>query len=421
MNLKHLTFCLVAATALRMPAAQAVEVTIACDSDNGRALCQEGADIWAKKTGNTVKTIPLPPGSERLGIYQQFLAAQSTVVDIYTIDVVWTGVLANYLVDMREQAAAVLPDHFPAIVKNNTVDGRLVAMPWYGDTGLLFYRKDLLQKYGEKPPQTWEELEESARRIQAAARRDDPASKLWGYVWQGAASETLTCDALEWVASYGGGTLVDRDGKVDIDNPRAIKALQRAHGWVGTISPPEVVTFDEEKARAVFQVGQAVYMRNWPYAWGHANAQDSVIKGKVGVMALPKGGADGIPAATLGGQLLAVSRYSRHSKEAVDLVMYLTSRQEQRRRAILGGFNPTITALYKDQEVIAANPYQADLYGTLAHATARPSAQTKARYTQASSEFWNAAHSVLTGQSDAATAVKTLDTRLRALTRNGNW
>lgn len=413
--------CALLGFATAASSASAALISIACDSGATGKLCQESAEAWAAKTGNKIRIAPIPPSSEQLGIYQQFLAAKSSVVDVYTIDVVWTGVLSNYLVDLSEKAGPIVNDHYPAIIKNNTINGKLIAMPWYADAGLLYYRKDLLQKYGEKVPDTWEELAATAKRIQDAERKLRGGDKFWGFVWQGKASESLTCDALEWVASFNGGSVVDPSGKVTIDNPGAIKALTQVKSWVGTISPPDVLKFDEEASRGVFQSGNAVFMRNWPYAWGLANSDDSPVKDKVAVAALPRGGHDSRGAATLGGQQLAVSKYSKNVDAAIDLVLYLTSREEQRRRSIQGGFYPTIASLYKDKEMIAAHPFQADLYDVFVNATARPSSATKGKYTQVSSEFYNAVHTVLSGEKEPNTAVKDLDAKLKSLSNGGKW
>ena len=110
-----------------------------------------------------------------------------------------------------------------------------------------------------------------------------------GYVWQGRAYEGLTCNGIEWVASFGGGTIVEPDGKISINNPQAAAALNPAKSWIGTISPEGVLNYAEEEARGVFQSGNAVFMRNWPYAWALANAADSPVKDKVGIAVLPQG------------------------------------------------------------------------------------------------------------------------------------
>src|SRR3546814_3937739 len=141
--------------------------------------------------------------------------------------------------------------------------------------------------------------------------------------------------------------MVEADGEGTSDNDEAAAALDRAASWVGTISPRGVLNYAEEDARGAFQSGRAVFMRNWPYAWALANAGDSPVKGKVGVAALPAG-EDGRPAATLGGQQLAVSRYSEHTAEAADLGRYLKSEDEQKRRALERSCNPPRHSLYDD-------------------------------------------------------------------------
>lgn len=420
---KYVALAIAAASmsALAMMSANAAMISITCDSDQNAQLCKDGAEIWAKKTGHTIKIMRLPPQSERLGIYQQFLAAKSAVVDVYAIDVVWTGVLSNYLVDLTEKAGSTIQDHFPAIIKNNTIDGKLIAMPWFTDAGMLYYRKDLLQQSGEKVPETWDDLSATAKKIQETRRKADGNEKMWGFVWQGKSYEGLTCDAVEWIYSYNGGSIVEPSGKISIDNPHAIKALRQAKSWVGTVSPRDVLTYDEESARHVFQSGNAVFMRNWPYAWGLANSDNSPVKGKVGVAALPKGGKDGRGAATLGGVQMAVSKYSMNIDAAVDLVLFLTGKEEQRRRAIVGGFNPTIASLYRDKDVLAANPFQGALYETIVNAAARPSTATRGKYNQVSSEFYNTVHTVLAGEKEPAAAIKELDAKLKSINRSGNW
>jgi trehalose/maltose transport system substrate-binding protein len=240
-------------------------------------------------------------------------------------------------------------------------------------------------------------------------------------VWQGRAYEGLTCDALEWVNSYNGGTIIDAKGHVTIGNPGAIKALETAAKWVGAITPKAVLNYGEEEARGVFQAGNAVFMRNWPYAWAVMNQGSSPVKGKVGVMPLPTGGAGGRHAATLGGWQLAVPRYSKNPKLAADLVMYLSSAQVQKMRAIKGSFNPTIPALYKDKDIIQASPFMAELYPTFSSAVARPSTVTATRYNRVSNLFWNAAHDVLSGTASATDAVAQLDGSLKRLAPAGNW
>jgi trehalose/maltose transport system substrate-binding protein len=403
----------------------AATISIACDSvGNAAKICKDGAESWARKTGNTVQLVSVPTSaSERLGLYQQLLGAESPAIDVFMIDSIWPGILAAYFLDLKPAAASIIEEHFPAVVQNDTVGGRLIAMPWFIDAGLLYYRKDLLERYGEKLPETWDDLAATARRIQDAERkRGNP--KMWGYVWQGKSYEGLTCNALEWIASYGGGTIVDASGKVTIDNPAAASALREARSWIGTISPKGVLSYGEEEARGVFQTGNAVFMRNWPYAWAAVNNVDSPVKDKVGAMSLPMDGKANTGSrhvAALGGQHLAVSKFSGNRDAAIDLVMYLTGKEEQKRRALVGSYNPTILSLYRDTDILAANPFVGTLYATFLNATPRPSAVTRGRYNQVSSEFWNTVYTVIGEGEDPAASLKSLDKRLRRIGAHGTW
>ncbi len=407
------------ATLLAAGGANAALLRIACGSTGGELeLCKQSVAEWAKKTGNEVQVVTPPNDSnERLALYQQILGSGSDKIDVLQIDVVWPGLLASHLVDLKPYTKGVEKQYFPSMIANNTVGGKLLALPWFTDAGLLYYRKDLLEKYKLQPPTTWDEMAADAKKVQDGERAAGN-DKMWGYVWQGRAYEGLTCDAVEWLASYNGGSIIEPNGKVTINNPQAIKAIDGAAKWVGTISPKAVLNYGEEEARGVFQSGNAVFMRNWPYAWALAQKDESPVKDKVGIMALPKGGANGRNAAALGGWQLAVSKYSKNAKLAADLAVYLTSAEVQKMRAVSGAYNPTMPALYKDADVLKANPFMGDLLSTFTSAVARPSSVTASKYNQVSNQFWNATHDVLSGNATATDALGRLDASLK---RMGPW
>lgn len=398
--------------------AQAADLTISCGAVGAElTLCEEGVAQWEEKTGHEVDIVSTPNSStERLSLYQQILSAQSSDIDVMQIDVVWPGLLANHLLDLSETLGEDAAEgHFEAIVANNTIDDRLVAMPWFTDAGVLYYRKDLLEEHGFEAPETWEELTEIATEIQAA-EREAGNDRMWGYVFQGRAYEGLTCNALEWIASYGGGTIVDAEGEITIDNAQAAEALDLAASWIGNISPKGVLNYTEEEARGIFQSGNAVFMRNWPYAWSLAQSEDSNVRDKVGAVKLPS--AEGQEsAATLGGWNLAVSRYTENPELAADLVAFLTGEAEQKRRAIEGAYNPTLASLYEDEEVLDAVPFFGTLYDTFTNAVARPSAPTGDNYGRVSNSFFNAVHQVLSGDQSGAEAVSQVDSELSRIKR----
>jgi len=401
--------------------ARGASIKISCGAV-GRELdlCRETADAWAAKTGNQVQVVATPnDSSERLALYERVLSSGSDKIDVLQVDVVWPGLLGSHFIDLAPYSHGAESGMFRDFVASTTQAGRLVAIPWFINGGLLFYRKDLLSKYGLGVPATWDELGADARRIQAAERAAGN-DKMWGYVWQGRAYEGLTCDAVEWIASSGGGAIVEPDGRISIDNPRAAGALRTAASWVGEISPAAVLNYAEEESRGVFQAGNAVFMRNWSYAWSLAQAPQSGIRGKVGVAVLPRA-AGGAHAATLGGESLAVSKYSRNPALAADLVMYMTSAAVQKERAIAGSFNPSLLALYQDPDVLKANPFMGELYGVFTHAVARPAVVAGTRYGQVSSEFWSAAHEVLSGRARPEEALAQLSATLERVSRGGKW
>ncbi len=403
--------------------AQAAEITLSCGwTELEMRLCREAADAWSAQSGNTVQVVRAPQRSnEHYFQYLDLLGRSDNSIDILQIDVIWPSALADHLVDLSSHVAPdVLAQHFAPIVANNTVDGRLVAMPWFTDAGMLYYRQDLLDQYGLEVPQTYAELAEAASVIQEGERAAGNQD-FWGFVFEGQAYEGLTCNALEWVSAHGGGRIVDEAGNITINNPQAVEALAQAAGWVSTIAPERVTQFVEEDARITFERGNAAFMRNWPYAWSLLQADDSPVRGKVAVAPLPKGGPEGQHSATLGGWQLAVSKYSDQQEAAIEFVKFLTSEAEQKRRATEASFAPTIKTLYDDPDVLAANPFFAQLGEVLEGAVARPSSLTGTHYVQISTRFWEAVHATLNGYGSAQDNLARLEGRLKALQLRAGW
>ncbi len=372
-------------------------------------LAQRAADEFMAACPNiTIEVRPLPESAtDILGYFLQQFEAQSPEIDVFQFDVIWPGILAEHMINMYDYISPeALADYFPAIVANNTVDGSLTGIPYFNDAPMLYYRADLLEEYGVEVPQTWEELAVAAQTIQDGERAKGN-SEFWGYVWQGNAYEGLTCDALEWIYSEAGSTVVSPEGEITVNDPAVAFALDRAATWVGTISPEGVTGYGEEDSRAVWQAGNAAFMRNWPYAYALGNGEDSAVAGLFGVALLPTG-ASGLRAATQGGWQLGVSRYAENPAAAAAVAIYYTSPYVQKYRA-LESYLPTAMSLYSDPELLEANPFFADLFPVLSNTVTRPSTVTATRYNEVSTAFFTAAHSVLTGEQDGATAVELLE------------
>jgi trehalose/maltose transport system substrate-binding protein len=406
---------LLAAGPFAVTAASAVELHFVSGS-TGDDLAFYATEFkkFTAATGDAVTIVPMPSSTtDQFGLYKQQLGAHSSDIDVYQTDVIWAPELADQFVDLTAAAKDVVADHFPSIIASQTVNGKLVAIPAFTDAGLLYYRKDLLDKYKQPVPTTWEQLATEAKLIQdgerAAGNKD-----MWGYVFQGNAYEGLTCDALEWVKSFGGGQIVEPDGTISINNPKAVAAITEAASWINNISPPGVLAYQEEESRGVWQTGNAVFMRNWPYAYSLGNSADSKVKGLFGAAALPAG-PGGAPAATLGGWNIAVSKYSKNQDEAIKLALFIASKDFQKDRAIQRSALPTIPALYADADVVKAEPIIPFMKPVFENAVGRPSRGTGIKYNEMSSDFWNAVHDTLSGNGSAADNLEALEAKLTEL------
>ena len=189
-TLNVLSFC---AAIVVAGTAGAAELSLAANTTGKNVhFIREQLDIFEKQTGHKVSLVTMPPSSsEQFSQYRLWLAAGNKDVDVYQTDVVWAPQLADQFVDLTEAAKDVVGQHFPSIIASQTVNGRLVALPVFTDAPALFYRKDLLEKYGKTPPKTWDELAATAKEIQEKERAAGQAD-LWGYVFQGNAYEGLT-------------------------------------------------------------------------------------------------------------------------------------------------------------------------------------------------------------------------------------
>jgi trehalose/maltose transport system substrate-binding protein len=370
---------------------------------------------FTQQTGIQVEFLPAPEtAAEQLATWRKLLEGGAKVPDVYGIDVIWPGILADNLLDLREYIPEQeIKAYFPELIANNTVNGRLVALPANLNEGVLFYRIDLLRKYGYRaPPKKWEELEVMARRIQSGERANGNKD-FWGFVWQGAPSEALTSNALEWQVSEGGGTVLDQSGKATVNNPHTIRAWERAARWVGSISPSGVVLYKEWDAGNMWQAGKAAFLRSWASEYIADRAPSCLIRDRFDMAPLP---GEARMAATLGGSGFGVSRHSLHPREAAMLVRFLCSREQQVKRCRNASDAPSISQLYDEPEVLASNPQFPRVLEVFHKGVVlRPSRAAGKMYPDVSLAYWEAVHAVLTGKEPAAKAADELQDKLERM------
>ena len=369
------------------------------------------ATRFSKDTGISVKVNPHPAQSD--ASYSQLarsFATKSSSFDVAMIDVVWPGAFAPFLVDLKPKLGSTAAMHNQGIIKNNTIDGHLVAMPWFGDFGMLYYRTDLLKKYGYKaPPTTWTQLFQMAKKIQDGEQKTHKTFS--GFVFQGNAYEGLTCNSLEWIASSGGGNFIE-NGKATINNPQATAVLDLFRKNIGVSTPRSVTSYTEGETHTAFITGNAAFMRNWPYAYSlAADPKQSKVVGKFSVAPLPHG-PGGHSVATVGGWQLAVNKYSKHQDAAIEFVRYMTSKAVEKFDTITNSNVPTIPALANDPEVAKAAPYLKPATANVPRAT-RPTI-LGAKYNEGSKDIYQGISQILNGK-PASSVLPGIQSKLQAL------
>ncbi|MBE6446939.1 MAG: ABC transporter substrate-binding protein [Alphaproteobacteria bacterium] len=353
---------------------------------------------WEDLTGNTVEIVTLPHSSnECLALYKQWLGAGTFDVDILQMDIAWLGVFSENLEDLKKYLTSyevknISDDCFSAILNSMYDNDRLVALPAYTDCEVMYYRKDLLEKYNQTPPETWQELYETAKLIQKKERESN--KRFVGYVFQAKAFEMLTCNFTQLIDSFGGAIVVN--GKAEVNSSQCKNAFVFLMRCLEDTSTKSVLNYSEEEARGLFQVGNALFMNSWPYAWSLMNDPSTSVSGKIGIMAIPKSDTvGGKPSGVLGGWFFALNKYSKHAGFAAELIKFLTDKKQHKIRAAYA-YAPAYKSLYDDPEILKKNPFFSTLKYSLERAVVRPSAEFKKSYPRASTEIFNLVNTGLT-------------------------
>ena len=294
-------------------------------------------------TGIMVNVIPKPgDATAAYATYDALFQSRSPDVDVMMLDIIWSQAFAQHLEDLGSYRILDSVSGKQITKESSTVDRKLIAMPLFRDVGVLYYRKDLIKPDELDQIKTWDGFEKVAKRIQAEQRKGNSA--FWGFVWQGAAYEGLTCNALEWLYSHGG---YNTQGGVQFNSKETRKALNRARRWIKgaePISPAGVTRYKEDNTLKVFADGNAAFMRHWPNAYMYMIGNGKLNPDQVGVAQLPRD--EGQPSVgILGGAQLGISVYSSNEQKkraAAAFIAYMTDADVQAWRAQVGSYYPTI-------------------------------------------------------------------------------
>lgn len=334
--------------------------------------------------------------------------------DLVNMDVIWTPkfAAAGWLMDLTDEfSPEVLSVFSDADIAGGRYQNRLYRLPVRSDAGMLYYRKDLLDAAGVAPPRTFEEMIAIARSLQ------EKQAARWGYLWQGKQYEGAAAMFVEVLQGFGAFWVNPETLDVGLDRPEAILAVDFLKGAIAQgVSPPGVTTYVEEDTRRIFQNGEAVFLRNWPYAWPLFNEAGSPVKDKVGIMPLLPSASGSQGGACLGGWGLGISKTSKHPKEALEAIRFFTSTDAQRAYILGAGYVPSRKELFTDATVTNRYGHYPQLLNVVQTAVLRPPI---AQYAQASDILQRYLSAALTNQLSAEEAMKAASEETRRLLEAG--
>ena len=233
--------------------------------------------------------------------------------------------------------------------EGNSYNGHLYRWPLTSDMGLLYYRTDLM----DRPPETPEDLVSVSQSLQKDQKVE------WGYVWQGRQYEGLSCVYLEMIDGFGGDWLQPKSNQIGLNSKPGIEAAAWLQSLIDQgVSPKAVTNYAEPEALQSFKVGDAAFMRNWPYAWAELQKTDSAVKGNVGITTMVA--KPGHSTATLGSWGLTVLKGSSHIDASIEAIRFLTSESSQKQLFQKYGYTPTMQSVFDDPQLLKESPILAE-------------------------------------------------------------
>jgi trehalose/maltose transport system substrate-binding protein len=389
-------------------------ITFATGKDTSGNLTNQVA-AWNSQHPDEKVTVSELPESADAQRQQMVQNAQNKAdsFSVLNLDVVWTAEFAanRWIVELQPDQFPSLTNAIPATVETAKYRDKLYAVPITSDGGLLYYRKDLLDKAGAKPPTTWAELQQVCQKVQALPEGKGASC----YAGQFEKYEGLTVNFSEAV-NGAGGVVVGKDGKPNVDTPEALAGLNfLVDGFKNGEIPKAAITYKEEEGRRAFQEGNLIFHRNWPYVYALAQKTDgsSKINGKFAVAPLP--GKDGAGVSTLGGHNYAISAFAKNKATAAEFIKFMASEERQRANVEKTSQAPTWASLYDDPTLQKQFPYLTPLKASIEKAQPRPSV---VKYGDVTAAIQEAAYDALTNKTPPQQALTDLQTKLSSLITN---
>jgi len=323
----------------------------------------------------TVNLIELPENTnDKLQALLIALRSGDDSIDFFNADVTWTPLFASagLIEELDNDFPKSERDAFlPGTIDAASYNGHIWGIPFRTDAGVLYYRKDLLDKYNKNVPATWDELKDTAQEIVSSERAD--GNEMYGLAGSMKQYEGLTCNAVEWFYSNG-GSVIDENGDININSAENVEILKLVRDmYSNELFPSGVLSYGSGDARASMFQGNQVFLRAWPKAYALSmNPDSSNVVGLLGVAELPRGNSGDRGHSTLGGWQLFLSATSTKKEAALKFMKFYAGEEAMKLHAINDSYLPARKSLYKDEEILSANPFYSMIEGVLTNAVPRP-------------------------------------------------
>ena len=358
-----------------------------------------------------VETVILPQDANT--VHDDFvnkLASGDTSVDVMGLDVTYVSEFgsAGWLADLTDLVDSSLTEGMlTGPVEGATVDGKLVAMPWFTNSSVLFYRSDVLEELGAEVPTTWEgwmELADKAVGVNGVE---------YGADFQAAQSEAMVCNWLEYVWGNGGDVL-DEDGNPIVNSENNVEATEIMKKLVDEYAPEGVTTYTETESEQVFKEGKCLFIRDWSGFWTSGQDEGSKVTGKIAATKLPVGPSGTESHTCLGGLDLVINNNidDEHKEAAADFISYMASPETQKEMTLISSQPPVVESVYTDAEILVAIPFYEEFVDIIATGKSRP---LSPQYAKVSDAIQRNIHQALTGEVEVADALETLQAELEEL------
>lgn len=352
-----------------------------------------------------IQSLPTSANAQQAALSTQISGGSGP--DVYTGDVTWAAQFAKATLAeplSRYLGSSYFSTFAPGLTKGASYQGKVYGAPFFTDEGLLYYRKDLLAQQHMAVPHTWAQLMSESKTLQKKGLVQ------YGYVWQGASYEGLTCDWVEFMADAGGKLTNSAATKSAIDSKASLQALTFMRSLITSgVSPAAVTTYQEPQSAAVFDSGHAAFMRFWPE--GYAPAVSALGASKVGVAPLPSFSASSYPGySVIGGQNLYLNPHAKNMAASLTFIKWLTGTQAQTIMAMQYKMVPSNAAVRSSKSVVGSSPVMAAVSKT--RLIARPSYTPN--YTRASQAIYSNVNAALSGSVSPASALKSAANQMNA-------